>query len=68
MDSHDILKEMGRLTAQVERLQEDVRQINESVSRQNEQLAKWRGAGAILTLIGGGIGLFGGLLLDRLWP
>ena len=68
MSDGGILKEMGRLTAQVERLQEDVRQINESVRRQSEQLAKWRGAGAILTLIGGGIGLFGGLLLDKLWP
>jgi hypothetical protein len=59
---------MGRLSAQVERLQLDVQQINKTVSKQNDQLARWRGAGAVLTLIGAGVGYFGSAILGKVWP
>ena len=70
-DPSDIMlhRQISELGAKVERLQEDVQQLYSIVTKQNESLNRWRGMGAVLTMVGVVCsGLMGGLIanIDRL--
>tara|TARA_R110002167_G_scaffold86755_2_gene234667 strand:+ start:4172 stop:4366 length:195 start_codon:yes stop_codon:yes gene_type:complete len=58
--SHDL----GKLEAQVEQLRVDVVKLSTLVEANSAQLNKWRGAGAVLILIGA----VGGWLISLMIP
>ena len=59
----DIDRVLGSLTAEVQRLQRDVAELQTMVRAQSEQLNRWRGAGAVLVLVGAAIGTIATFLL-----
>lgn len=59
----DIHHDIGRLTAQVEALQDDVSRLNKLMEAQAAQMNRWRGAGAVLILIGAVLGWLVSLIM-----
>ncbi len=56
--------DLGRLEAQVEQLQRDVSRLTKLVEMNAAQLNRWRGAGAVLVLIGASLGWLISFLVD----
>ena len=54
----DLNQQIGRLQAQVERLHEDSAEIKAEIKKISDQVNRWRGAGAILLIIGAVFGFF----------
>lgn len=50
--SEDLNQQIGRLEAQVEAMQKSTDEIRQDVKSLTESMNKWRGAGAILLLVG----------------
>ena len=50
--SEDLNQQIGRLEAQVEAMQKSTDEIRQDVKALTESMNKWRGAGAILVLVG----------------
>jgi len=57
---------LGALTAQVADLRRDVSLLHALVREQSAQLNRWRGAGAVLILIGAGMGAIVTVLVNLL--
>jgi prefoldin subunit 5 len=61
--SEDLNQQIGRLEAQVEAMQKSTDEIRQDVKALTESMNKWRGAGAILLLVGAVFGfLIDGML------
>lgn len=56
--------DLGRLEAQVEQLQRDVSRLTKLVELNGAQLNRWRGAGAVLILVGASLGWLISFLVD----
>lgn len=54
----DLNQQIGRLQAQVERLHADSTEIKAEIKKISDQVNRWRGAGAILLIIGAVFGFF----------
>ncbi len=56
MDDHN--KQLGRLEAQVESLQRQMEELRIDVKCMSDVVTKWRGAGALLLILGASMGWF----------
>ncbi len=54
--SDDLNQQIGRLEAHVEQLQRDMSEIKGSIKTMSDQMNRWRGAGAVLVLVGAVLG------------
>jgi prefoldin subunit 5 len=54
MDDHN--KQLGRLEAQVESLQRQMEELRIDVKCMSDVVTKWRGAGALLLILGASMG------------
>jgi tetrahydromethanopterin S-methyltransferase subunit B len=52
----DLNQQIGRLEAHVEQLQRDMNDIKGSIKTMSDQMNRWRGAGAILLMVGAAFG------------
>ncbi len=52
----DLNQQIGRLEAHVEQLQRDMSEIKGSIKTMSDQMNRWRGAGAVLVLVGAVLG------------
>jgi prefoldin subunit 5 len=50
--SDELNQQIGRLEAHVEQLQRDMTDIKGSIKTMSDQMNRWRGAGAILLMVG----------------
>jgi len=48
----DLNQQIGRLEAHVEQLQRDMSEIKGNIKTMSDQMNRWRGAGAILLMVG----------------
>ena len=55
-NSEDFYRQIGKMEADIETLHEDVAEIKADVKKMSEQVYRWKGAGAILLLVGAGFG------------
>lgn len=54
--SDDLNQQIGRLEAHVEQLQRDMSEIKGNIKTMSDQMNRWRGAGAILLMVGAVLG------------
>jgi len=54
--SDELNQQIGRLEAHVEQLQRDMSEIKGSIKTMSDQMNRWRGAGAVLLLVGAVLG------------
>ena len=54
--SDELNQQIGRLEAHVEQLQRDMSEIKGSIKTMSDQMNRWRGAGAVLVLVGAVLG------------
>lgn len=54
--SDELNQQIGRLEAHVEQLQRDMTDIKSSIKTMSDQMNRWRGAGAVLLLVGAVLG------------
>lgn len=54
--SDELNQQIGRLEAHVEQLQRDMADIKSSIKTMSDQMNRWRGAGAVLLLVGAVLG------------
>lgn len=54
--SDELNQQIGRLEAHVEQLQRDMSEIKGSIKSMSDQMNRWRGAGAVLVLVGAVLG------------
>lgn len=54
--SDDLNQQIGRLEAHVEQLQRDMSEIKSNIKTMSDQMNRWRGAGAILLMVGAVLG------------
>jgi len=61
--SDELNQQIGRLEAHVEQLQRDMSEIKGSIQKMSDQMNRWRGAGAVLLMVGAVLGW----ILDTLY-
>ena len=52
----DLNKQIGRLEAQVESLQHQMSELRQDVKNMSDVVTKWKGAGALLLILGASLG------------
>ena len=52
----DLNKQIGRLEAQVESLQHQMTELRQDVKNMSDVVTKWKGAGALLLILGASLG------------
>jgi len=52
----DLNKQIGRLEAQVESLQHQMTELRQDVKNMSAVVTKWKGAGALLLILGASLG------------
>tara|TARA_R110000744_G_scaffold126420_1_gene232736 strand:+ start:101 stop:295 length:195 start_codon:yes stop_codon:yes gene_type:complete len=64
MEDHN--KNLGRLEAQVESLQRQMEELRIDVREMSQAVTKWKGAGALLLILGASLGWIIDILARRL--
>ena len=64
MDDHN--KQLGRLEAQVESLQRQMEELRIDVKQMSDVITKWKGAGALLLILGASLGWLVDAIVKRL--
>ena len=52
----DLNQQIGRLEAQVESLQHQMKELRHDVKNMSDVVTKWKGAGALLLILGASLG------------
>ena len=62
----DYNKDLGRLEAQVESLQRQMEELRIDVKQMSDVITKWKGAGALLLILGASLGWLVDAIVKRL--
>ena len=62
----DTNKQLGRLEAQVESLQRQMEELRIDVKQMSDVITKWKGAGALLLILGASLGWLVDAIVKRL--
>ena len=62
----DLNQQIGRLEAQVEALQTQMTELRQDVKNMSDVVTKWKGAGALLLILGASFGWIVDALFKRL--
>jgi prefoldin subunit 5 len=63
---HDPNQQLGRLEAQVESLQRQMEELRIDVKQMSDVITKWKGAGALLLILGASLGWLVDAIVKRL--
>ena len=62
----DLNQQIGRLEAQVESLQRQMEELRIDVKQMSDVITKWKGAGALLLILGASLGWLVDAIVKRL--
>ena len=62
----DLNQQIGRLEAQVEALQTQMTELRQDVKNMSDVVTKWKGAGALLLILGASLGWLVDVIARRL--
>ena len=62
----DLNQQIGRLEAQVESLQHQMTELRQDVKNMSDVVTKWKGAGALLLILGASLGWLVDAIAKRL--
>ena len=62
----DLNQQIGRLEAQVESLQHQMSELRQDVKNMSDVVTKWKGAGALLLILGASLGWLVDAIAKRL--
>jgi len=62
----DLNQQIGRLEAQVESLQHQMKELRQDVKNMSDVVTKWKGAGALLLILGASLGWLVDVIAKRL--
>ena len=63
---HEPNQQLGRLEAQVESLQRQMEELRIDVKQMSDVITKWKGAGALLLILGASLGWLVDAIVKRL--